>query len=135
MKVDFDISGWNKDQAYEKFDVVFFSGNAETGCNQFESGYYYATAANDSTSNTTLSPSGSNTKWTRSFPSTPSYNSSVSFNAKTFKNTFGDGYHTILPKSHNNLEIEYNLNFNGRTEKESKAILHFLGHIYKLEIS
>lgn len=131
MKVDFDISGWDKDQSYEKFDVVFFSGDAETGCNPFESGYYYATAANDSTSDTAVSPSGSNTKWTRSFPSTPSYNSSVSFNAKTFKNTFGDGYHTILPKSHNNLEIEYNLNFNGRTEKESKAILHFLGHRFE----
>ena len=131
MKVDFDISGWDKDQSYEKFDVVFFSGDAETGCNPFESGYYYATAANDSTSNTTLGPTGSNAKWTRSFPSTPSYNSSVSFSAKTFKNTFGDGYHTILPKSHNNLEIEYNLNFNGRTEKESKAILHFLGHRFE----
>ena len=45
MKVDFDISGWDKDQSYEKFDVVFFSGDAETGCNPFESGYYYATAA------------------------------------------------------------------------------------------
>jgi len=44
MKVDFDVSGWDKDQTYEKFDVVFFSGDAETGCNPFESGYYYATA-------------------------------------------------------------------------------------------
>jgi len=131
MKVDFDVSGWDKDQTYEKFDVVFFSGDAETGCNPFESGYYYATAANVSTVNTALGPTGINAKWTRSFPSTPSYNSSVSFNAKTFKNTFGDGYYSLLPKSHNNLEIQYNLNFNGRTEKESKAILHFLGHRFE----
>ena len=131
MKVDFDISGWDKDQTYEKFDVVFFSGDPETGCVQSESGYYYATQANSSTTNTTNAPSGINAKWTRSFPSTPSYNSSVSFTAKTFKNTFGDGYYTLAPKSHNNLEIKYNLNFGGRTEKEAKGILHFLGHRFE----
>tara|TARA_Y100000034_G_scaffold64771_1_gene78397 strand:- start:1501 stop:5985 length:4485 start_codon:yes stop_codon:yes gene_type:complete len=131
MKVDFDVSGWDKARTYEKFDVVFFSGDPETGCNQFESGYYYATASSNATTNSTLSPTGVNAKWTRSFPSTPSYNSSVSFEAKTFKNVFGDGYYSIVPKSHNNLAIQYDLNFNGRTEKESKAILHFLGHRFE----
>ena len=131
MKVDFDVSGWSKDRTYEKFDVVFFSGDPETGCNQFESGYYYATASSNASTNSSLAPTGVNAKWTRSFPSTPSYNSSVSFEAKTFKNTFGDGYYSIIPKSHNNLNIEYNLNFGGRTEKESKAILHFLGHKFE----
>ena len=29
MKVDFDVSGWSKDRTYEKFDVVFFSGDLE----------------------------------------------------------------------------------------------------------
>ena len=115
MKVDFDVSGWSKDRTYEKFDVVFFSGDPETGCNQFESGYYYATASSNASTNSSLAPTGVNAKWTRSFPSTPSYNSSVSFEAKTFKNTFGDGYYSIIPKSHNNLNIEYNLNFGGRT--------------------
>ena len=131
MKVDFNVSGWDKDQTYEKFDVVFFSGDPETGCNSLESGYYYATTQHTSTTDTTLSPTGVSAKWTRSFPSTPSYNSSVSFSAKTFKNTFGDGYYSLLPKSHNNLKIQYDLNFNGRTEKESKAILHFLGHRFE----
>ena len=46
MKVDFDISGWSPTQSYKKFDVVFFSGHSVTGCNPFESGYYYATADN-----------------------------------------------------------------------------------------
>ena len=128
MKVDFDVSGWSKDRTYEKFDVVFFSGDPETGCNPFESGYYYATASSNGGTNSTLAPTGVSAKWTRSFPSTPSYNSSVSFEAKTFKNFFGNGYYSIVPKSHNNLAINYNLNFNGRTEKESKAILHFLSH-------
>ena len=98
MKVDFDISGWSPTQSYKKFDVVFFSGHSVTGCNPFESGYYYATADNSSASNTSLSPTGTNTKWTRSFPSTPSYNSSVSFSAENNKHTFGDGYYTLLPK-------------------------------------
>ena len=84
MKVDFKVSGWDKDQTYEKFDVVFFNGDTETGCNSLESGYYYATTQHTSTTDTTLSPTGVSAKWTRSFPSTPSYNSSVSFSAKTF---------------------------------------------------
>ena len=29
MKVDFNVSGWDKGQTYEKFDVVFFSGDPE----------------------------------------------------------------------------------------------------------
>lgn len=131
MKVDFDISGWSPTQSYKKFDVVFFSGHSVTGCNPFESGYYYATADNSSASNTSLSPTGTNTKWTRSFPSTPSYNSSVSFSAENNKHTFGDGYYTLLPKSHNNLKVKYNLSFQGRTTKEAKAILHFLGHRFE----
>ena len=131
MKVDFDVSGWSQTRAYKKFDVIFFSGDPVTGCNPFESGYYYATADNDATTNESLAPTGSNTKWTRSFPSTPSYNSSVSFNAENSKNVFGDGYYTLLPTSHNNLKVKYNLNFQGRTSKEAKAILHFLGHRFE----
>ena len=137
MKIDFDISGWREDYSYEKFDTVFFTGehkNSTTGCLPVESGYYYAEAAQAGAAgayNSTVasqSPTGTSTKWTRSFPSTPSYGSSIRFEAYNDRVDFGDGYYKLMPKSQNSVATKYNLNFDSRTDKEAKAILHFLGH-------
>ena len=140
MKVDFNISGWREDHNYEKYDVVFFTGdstNSITGCLQAQSGYYYAEdtqAGGGGAYNSTVaaqSPTGASTKWTKSFPSTPSYGSSVTFTAKNDRIDFGDGYYRLTPKSHNNIDVKFNLKFDSRTDKEAKAIVHFLGHRFE----
>ena len=144
MNINFDISGWREDRDYEKHDVVFFTGdykNSTTGCLSIQSGYYYAeltqagAAGSYNSTVASQSPTGSSTKWTRSFPSTPSYGSSVSFEAFNDRIDFGDGYYNLIPKAHNSLHTKYNLNFQSRTDKETKAILHFLDHRYETPYS
>ena len=144
MTINFDISGWREDYNYQKYDTVFFTGdykNSTTGCLQVQTGYYYAAdsqagaAGAYSASVASQSPTGNNTKWTRSFPSTPSYGSSVNFEAHNNRVNLGDGYYRMAPKSHNNIDVRYNLNFGSRTDRETKAILHFLGHRFETPYS
>ena len=145
MKVHFDISGWREDYSYQKYDTVFFTGdykNSQTGCLQVQSGYYYASdaqagdfAAGYDATVASQSPTGSSTKWTRSFPSSGSYGSSAKFTVQNDRIDFGDGYYKLTPKSHNNIDVTYALNFSSRTDKESKAILHFLGHRFETPYS
>jgi phage-related protein len=144
MKANFNISGWREDYSYEKYDVVFFTGdskNSTTGCLQIQSGYYYAENSQAGAGGgydetvATQSPSGVSTKWTRSFPSTPSYGSNVTFTAHNDRIDFGDGYYKLTPKSHNNIDVKYDLKFSSRTDKEAKAIIHFLGHRFETPYS
>ena len=99
-----DISGWEAGYAYQKFDVVFFSGDSQstTGCLPTHSGYYYCdsshTSSTLSTAGTTSNaPTGGASKWTQEFLFKPGYNSSVTFDSKNYRTDFGDGYFSLVP--------------------------------------
>lgn len=128
-----DISGWEAGYDYQKFDVVFFSGDPQsiTGCLPEHSGYYYCDSSHTSSNLNTVgassnAPTGGASKWTQEFFFKPGYNSSVTFEAKNNRNDFGDGYFSLIPKSSNNFFANYNLNFDGRNDKEARAISNFL---------
>ena len=128
-----DISGWEAGYAYQKFDVVFFSGDPQstTGCLATDSGYYYCDSSHTSSNLSTAggssnAPTGGASKWTQEFFFKPGYNSSVTFDAKNYRTDFGDGYFSLIPKSSNSLHANFSLNFDGRNDKEARGIANFL---------
>jgi len=128
-----NISGWEAGYAYKKFDVVFFSGSSEsaTGCLPYHSGYHYcetdhtssALSVDGASSN---APTGGASKWTQEFFFKPGYNASATFEGKNNRADFGDGYFSLMPKSTNNIHANFSLSFNGRNDKETRAISNFL---------
>ena len=132
--INMNISGWIPAHPYKKFDTVFFSGNGTrnvTGCFPSDSGYYYCETAHTSSNENTAkasnnAPTGLASKWTQEFFFKPGYNSSVVFQGVNNRIDFGDGYFSLVPKSTNNIKASYNLSFDGRTDREAKAIANFL---------
>ena len=136
MNNNIDISGWKAGHEFKKFDTVFFSGYNHvtpasipsttwlTGCISAQSGYYYSESTH--TSSHSNSPTGTSSEWTREFQSVPGYNSSVTFEGVNNRIDFGDGYFSLTPQSSNNIKAVYNLNFNSRTDRETKAISNLL---------
>lgn len=128
------ISGWKPAHEYKKFDVVFFTGNGvlnTTGCLPVDSGYYYCetshTSSNDNVAAASSNaPTGAASKWSREFFFKPGYGGSVTFEAKNERINFGDGYFSLIPKSVNNIRATYALGFDGRTDREAKAISNFI---------
>lgn len=128
-----NISGWQAGYAYKKFDVVFFSGSSEsaTGCLPYHSGYRYCEADHTSSAlsvdgASSNAPTGGASKWTQEFFFKPGYNASATFEGKNNRIDFGDGYFSLMPKSSNSIHANFNLTFDGRNNKETRAISNFL---------
>ena len=64
--------------------------------------------------------------WTQEFHWRPSYNSRASFSAINEYIKLGDGADYITNSSINSLPLEINLSFNNRTDKQARAMVHFL---------
>ena len=64
--------------------------------------------------------------WTQEFHWRPSYNTRAAFSAINEYMKLGDGKDYVTNSSINSLPLELSLNFNNRTDKQSKAIIHFL---------
>ena len=54
------------------------------------------------------------------------YGSTVNFRANNYKYEYGNGYYILQPKNINSLNIEVDLKFKNRTNRETNAIVHFL---------
>lgn len=102
-------------KVYGQHDYVFLrnAGNSN--------GFYYFTGETPNSS----SPLSSTGSWTQSFYFSPDLVSNLSFESKIFKNDLGNFYLNqdvgINPNS-----LEFPLSFSNRSDKEAKAILHFL---------
>tara|TARA_R110000824_G_scaffold14858_5_gene62881 strand:+ start:3659 stop:13675 length:10017 start_codon:yes stop_codon:yes gene_type:complete len=64
--------------------------------------------------------------WTQDFSWKASYGSKVSFTSNVEKIELNDGNEILSPKGINSISMEMDLQFNNRTDKEARAILHFL---------
>lgn len=124
-----NIPAFELGNSYSKFDVVYYSGYTSAGteypASQSASGHYYytGTAATSTTSNI---PTVSNSPWTNKFFAEASYGSSVQFKNSYYQVDYGDGYYNYLNKSENSIKSDFSLNFNKRSDKEAKAIIHLL---------
>ena len=79
----------------------------------------------DHTSSPSNYPSSSK-NWTQNFVWRPSYGSRSSYKASNESMQLGESYDYVNNLAINSLPLELNLSFNNRTDKEAKAILHFL---------
>lgn len=68
----------------------------------------------------------SSENWTQNFVWRPSYGSRSSYKASNESMQLGEGYDYVNNLAINSLPLELNLSFNNRTDKEAKAIIHFL---------
>jgi len=128
---------------YSQYDIVFFSGYTVAGTPPVPTsaealgtptGHYYYSGTTAALSSAANSPTGvGNTDpndysapspWTQTLFFEASYGSSVTFENQTYDIAFGDGYYNILSKSENALKTTFNLQFNKRSDKETRALVH-----------
>lgn len=120
--------------SYSKFDIVFFSGYTESSpagtprtavSLGSTTGHYYYTGESKSTSTAANSPAGASTVWSQKLFFEPSYGASVEYKNDAYGITFGDGYYNIQNKSENSLKTVFTLPFRDRSDKETRALVHF----------
>lgn len=125
---------------FQEYDVVYFSGIyegtysengfTETVGSEFTTGYYYATKFLPSGDNYFYNrPGGENDLgvglWQTGWFYTPSYGSTVNFEADYTTLTYGDNYENSKIKNSNFLKVSADLKFNGISDLEAKSITHF----------
>ena len=64
--------------------------------------------------------------WTQDFYFEASYGASVNYDTSYYGIKYGDGYFNFLNRSENALKATFNVSFEKRTDKETKALLHLL---------
>ncbi|HHZ96884.1 MAG TPA: hypothetical protein EYN67_15335, partial [Flavobacteriales bacterium] len=115
---------------YEKNDIVYFSGYnvgaTQTTCTEAQSGHYYYTGNTSQVAAASNTPIATTSNWTQDFYFEPSYGASVNYNTSYYGIKYGDGYFNFLNRSENALKATFDVSFEKRTDKETKALLHFL---------
>tara|TARA_Y100000034_G_scaffold2148_1_gene2676 strand:- start:1510 stop:6696 length:5187 start_codon:yes stop_codon:yes gene_type:complete len=115
---------------YDTYDVVYYSGYDESDvsypCTPAESGHYYYSGASATTATASNRPAAASTEWTTGFFFQPSYGATVDYKGLQYGTEYGDGYYTVLNKSENAVRATFNVVFEKRTDKETKAIIHML---------
>jgi len=122
---------YQEGNTYSKHDIVYVSGAGNTQYTVNQSGWYYYTGDNETVADANNSPlaNSSTTMWTKNtfyF----AINKGVSINeAPRFLKQTTQGYYFIRSKDGlNKALLNLKINFEGRTDKEAKAIIHFLEH-------
>jgi len=115
---------WAAGNEYSKDDIVYGSGSDFTIAT---SGWYYYTGNSETIATNDNGPIGNNTLWTKK----EFYwhlNKGASFNEapRFFKQNFQNDYLVRVQDGLNKSLLELNITFVSRSDKEAKAILHFL---------
>jgi phage-related protein len=121
------VPTWNAGSTYNKYDIVIGS----------DSKYYYSIIdSNTGAGNNPVTPSNLQLNWDGyillnailypNFWWKPSYNAQINNKPRVKINQFGNGYQQRITDGLNTSLIEFTLNFDNRSEKETVSILHFL---------
>lgn len=106
-------------QTYNKHDYVF-----EYKSNRSSEGFFYY-SGNTSSKNISPYSDGSTNNWTQKFYFSPDLVESLNFESLMYKNDLGNFYLNQSVGLNPNF-FDLQLSFNNRSDKEAKAILHFL---------
>ena len=129
------VNSFEIGNTYSQYDIVFFSGYTVAGTPPVPttaeslgvaSGHYYYSGVTAATSTAANSPAGASSEWTQKLFCEPSYGAAVSYENQTYDITFGDGYYNLANKSENSLKVNFNLSFDKRSDKETRALVHLL---------
>ena len=124
-------STWSNGASYSKFDVVYFPqydtsaySNFDTVANRIEKFYY---CNEDHTSSALTSPTGGNTKWTRSFFYDLDDDVTVSTKKESEIIKLKDSFSSFAKTDSNAGLIKgLTLNLKNRTDQEARSIIHFI---------
>ena len=114
--IPYESNDYDKNVEYFKNDYVFFNNHSS------KDGFYYF-SGNESAKG--VSPITSNEVWTQKFYFQPDNAQQLSFNSNSYKNDLGNFYLYQNDGINTNF-FDFSLTFNNRSDKEAKAILHFL---------
>lgn len=108
----------------QNFAVGYYTGSINYSKNDiiYSGSFYYSLQDNNSGHN----PTGSPTWWTKEFTWLPSYSTSVDMKQRRTEVAFGDGYSQRSRDGINTIPLSYNLAFQGRDDKETRAIMQFI---------
>ena len=114
-----DIAYWDTGVAYEANDIIFYPA--------FENGrdnFFYCTSSH--TSSASNAPTLSGASWTQSFVWQPNHELTVQNGDKISLENFQEGMYSRIKVNKNSQFIDTTLSFFNRSNKETRAILHFL---------
>lgn len=114
-----DIAYWDTGIAYLENDIVFYPAFENARDN-----FFYCKG--DHTSSTTNAPTRDSTIWTQEFSWTPSNEASTSNGDQINLENFKEGMLNRIKMNKNQQSIETSLFFPNRSNRETRAILHFL---------
>ena len=114
-----DIAYWDTGVAYQTNDIVFFP-KFENAMDNF----FYCTS--DHTSATGTSPEFTGSPWTQSFDWEPDYKLVVNNGDRVNLENFKEGLINRIKKDRNEQFLDLALSFENRSNRETRAILHFL---------
>lgn len=119
------VLSWSAATTYSKYDIVLGSDRR-----------YYYSVIDSNTAKNPITPANLGVSWDGyislngnlipDFWWKASYNASIVNKPRVKINQFGNGYQQRVNDGINNNLIEFSLNFENRSEKETVSILHFL---------
>ena len=112
------IQAWNTGQSYEKFDVVYYPIFLDKRNN-----FFYC--LQNHTSSTGILPQPESEYWTQSFFFEPDFAIPTNVDYSSSINNDGDFLERIKMNKNSN-RLDMNLKFENRSNKETRAMMHFL---------
>jgi len=113
------IRNWREGLPYEKNDIAYLPI-----FNNARDNFFYC--VEDNTSTYVNSPTGASTVWTQSFYWEPDAAVNVSFDSRKGEESFSKGFYNRIKLDSNDRLVNAKLAFSNRSNKETRAILHFL---------
>ena len=117
--LNYDFEDYADSTSYEKYDIVY------TGVNDIKlNNFYYA--KEDHTSSADNSPTGASSKWSQDFFFEPDIGFQNDVQLKTDKLDFKNSFPLRIKTKDNNASFPISYKFTSITDKQLKAMLHFL---------
>jgi len=114
-----NISTWSTSSNYQVNDIVYKTGNADPRAN-----FYYCVS--DHISSVANQPSDTGIYWTQSFMWQPNFATEIRQKDGNSSESFANGLLNRQKIDKNSNKLNFKLEFNKRSDKETRSILHFL---------
>ncbi len=118
--LNYDFQEWN-DQSYEKYDIIYSGVN-----NNKLDNFYYCIEDHDASNDEVDGPTGSSSKWSQDFFFEPDIGFQNDVELKNHMTAFKNSFHLRIKDRDNNASFPVSYKFTSITDKQLKAMLHFL---------
>jgi phage-related protein len=116
-----DFQNWATSTSYEKYDIIYSGVNI----NKLDN-FYYSTEDHNSSDKTVDGPTGSSSKWSQDFFFEPDIGFQNSVDLKNDQLLFKNSFPLRIKNKDNNASFPISYKFTSITDKQLKAMLHFL---------